>query len=405
MLLTYVVYAILIGLVIWGIKFPGFTDKFNDDFLDKNSTKAISGLAAIFIILHHISQKPAFQDVTHELFFFNDLGYLICTIFFFFSGYGLTVSADNNENYLKTFFKKRFVTILVPFFLCNLVFAIVQGISGMPLVRVLLGVFGLVNINPNGWFPFVLMYFYLIFYLVRKNIKNKNIHILIYVLATFVLVGIFAVNGHFAWWGDPKKGWWLIEGFDDKPWWMQQQVFWLSGEWWVNSGIGFGFGAFFATYKDKLVNWLKKFYWLKLAISAVAFGLSYKWFLGVRSEYQVWSESWEMDPGIFNKFVTTSANELISLLFIVFFVVLLMKFRSENPVTRFMGKISFETYLYGYLWLEFNSFIVSHYDAPIIKQPFNYNLALYAFIVLAESILAGFIFNKLGNVIIKKIKK
>ncbi|MDO5440307.1 MAG: acyltransferase family protein [Erysipelotrichaceae bacterium] len=404
MIVTYVTYALLIALIIWGIKFPGFGNKFNEDFLDRNSTKAVSGLAAILVIFHHLSQEAAFQDVTKELFFFNDLGYLICTVFFFFSAYGLTVSANNNPNYIKTF-SKRFITILVPFYVLNIIYGIYGLINGMPVIRVVLGILGLVNINSNGWFPFTLLLLYLVFYLCNKTIKNRKIHLIIYFVLPFVLGALFSVNGHFAWWADSSKGWWLTKGFYDKPWWMQEQVLWFSGEWWVNSSIGFFVGALFGTYKEKLFAFFKKGYWIKLIVLCVLFGFTYKWFVGIRDKYNCWTEYWINDPGILNKLITVTANQIVSLVFIFAFIVLLMKFRSENPVTRFMGKISFETYLIGKIVLEvFRPIILNKYG-PIIKSPYNYNLGIYVVCVVSISILLGFLINKLDGIIIKKLTK
>lgn len=404
-LLTYIVYALLAVLVIWGLKFPGFKNKFNDDFLDINSTKAVCGLAAILVILHHISQKPAFQDVTKELFFFNDIGFLVVSIFFFCSGYGLTISADNNPDYLKTFARKRLLTVLVPFYVFNIIFAIYQ-FNNMPLIRIVLGTLGFVLINPNGWFPFVLLVFYGVFYFSRKHIKTKKCQLVSYLIVSLLLILLFCVNGHFAWWADSHKGWWLVKGFNNVPWWMQEQVLLFSGEWWVNSSIAFFVGAVFASYKDIIVNFFKKGYWLKEALLIILFFVSYFYFRNLRDfKYNCWTEYYNFDPGITDKIICTYTNSLVSFIFIIAFVVLLMKFRSDNPITRFMGKISYETYLIGVIPLETLLFIISKNENPIVRTPYNYNLAIYVVAVISETILLGFLFNKLDNYIVRKINK
>lgn len=405
MVLSYVTYGLCILLVLWGLKFPGFGKKFNDDFLDKSSSKAICGLAAIFVVLHHISQKVAFQDVTKELFFFNDIGYLIVTVFFFFSGYGLTVNADNNPKYLDSFASRRLLTVLVPFYVNNIIYAIYNIPSGMHPLRLILGVLGLVQINPNGWYPFVLILFYGLFYFARKRIKSRPAELVFYLMCSLLLVVVFSINGHFAWWAD-KEGWWIIQGFNNKPWWMQEQVFLFSGEWWVNSTIGFVVGATVASYKDKIVNWFKKAYWPKAIILVALFFVSYFKFVEIRNKYNCWTEYWNLDPGIVNKLVTTYANVFVSFIFIVAFVVLLMKFRSDNPITRFMGKISYETYLIGYITLDVFSFLIFYSNGdPKILNPFHYNMGLYIVAVLASSIALGFAMNKLNCLIVNKIRK
>lgn len=81
----------------------------------------------------------------------------------------------------------------------------------------------------------------------------------------------------------------------------------------------------------------------------------------------------------------------------------MMKFRSENPITKFMGKITYETYLIGPIFLDlFNSLILNG-DQPIVKAPYNYNLITYALCVTVTTILFGWIINKFDNYLIDKI--
>ena len=58
---TYVTYALVLGLMIWGGKFSGFKkDQFHTDSTSLDVTKCLRGLAALGVILHHISQEGAF---------------------------------------------------------------------------------------------------------------------------------------------------------------------------------------------------------------------------------------------------------------------------------------------------------------------------------------------------------
>lgn len=405
MILTYAVYISLIVIILWGCKFAGI-NRYNDDFLEKDITKSIRGLAAILIILHHISQRPAFQDVTKEIFFFNEIGFLFVTIFFFSSGYGLTISSKNNPNFLDKFISKRLPRLLFPFFVTNIIFAIYKFFLGYPLPRIILGIFGLVNINENGWYPIVITIMYLVFYFAQKCFKKDPSRLIIYILASLIMICIFCVNGHFAWWAD-KPGWWLSSsGFNKASWWMQQNVLWFSGEWWVNSSIAFSVGAAFAMYKKQIVSFFKKGYWIKLLVCIILFASSYIIFN--KTNYKVggyWTEFGRNTPEIATKFKLSALQLPASLFFTIMIQVILMKFETKNPITSFFGKIAYETYLIGVIVLDGFDFLIFKKYSPIIQQPYNYNLAIYLLCVVFVTTLLGYLLNKLNNYLLSKINK
>ena len=58
-----VVAYLFIMLLFWGAKIKfGKKDEFNEDFLSLDAMKSIRGIAAIGVILHHISQEYFFQE-------------------------------------------------------------------------------------------------------------------------------------------------------------------------------------------------------------------------------------------------------------------------------------------------------------------------------------------------------
>lgn len=124
MILSYAVYLLCFLFLLWGGRFAGFKDRFHEDFLSKDSTKSLSGIAALFIIFHHIAQEWPFYGVTGELSFFNDIGFLLVSIFFFTSGYGLTLNADRDPDYMRNFGRRRLPVVLVPFYVTNILFAL-----------------------------------------------------------------------------------------------------------------------------------------------------------------------------------------------------------------------------------------------------------------------------------------
>ena len=409
MLLSYAVYLLCFLFLLWGGRFAGFGDRYHEDFLSKDSTKSLCGIAALFIIFHHIAQEWPFYGVTHELEFFNDIGFLLVSVFFFTSGYGLTLSADRDPEYMKNFGRKRMLTVLVPFYVTNILFAlnyIFIGKASAP--KIIFGVLGLTQLNPYGWFPFVLFLFYLVFWFSRTRLKTAKARLWLYAGTTVFVIAAFSVMGHFAWWaGEP--GWWLApDGFAKADWWMQKRTLWFNWECWMNSSAGFVLGAATASCQDRIVAWFKKNYWLKLAAAVVLFAGSLIAFHAVRSRLGYYTENMGPDPGILQKFITGLSQQPVTVFFDVALFAGMMKFRTENRLSRFLGKFTYETYLLGLVALESFQFLEYTADgnggwAAMAWQPFNWNLILYTLAVVPVTILAGFLENRLDGLLIRKL--
>ena len=409
MLLSYCVYFLCILFLLWGGRFAGFGDRFHEDFLSKDSTKSLCGIAALFIIFHHIAQEWPFYGVTRELIFFNDIGFLLVSIFFFTSGYGLTLNADRDPGYMEGFGRKRILALLLPFYVANILFAlnyIAVGKASLP--KILFGVLGLTQINPNGWFPFVLLLFYLVFCFSRRHLNTVRARLWLYGAATLFVLAAFSVMGHFAWWAG-KPGWWLEpDGFANAPWWMQKRTLWFNWECWMNSSIGFVLGAATASYREKIVAWFKKKYWLKLGACTLLFVLSLLLFRRVRGHLGYYTENLGPAPGILPKFITGLFQQPVTVFFDLALFAGMMKFRTENKLSRFLGKISYETYLLGLVALESFQFLEYKADgmggwAAMAWKPYNWNLILYTLAVVPVTILVGYLVNTLDRLLIRKL--
>lgn len=85
---------IILGLVIIFYKSKWYKKKINDNFMSLESTKAIKGIIAILIIIHHITLIGI--PVT-PLRGMKYIGYLLVGIFFLYSGYGLMKSVKTKK--------------------------------------------------------------------------------------------------------------------------------------------------------------------------------------------------------------------------------------------------------------------------------------------------------------------
>ena len=418
MYLTYAVYAICIVLFIWGGKFAGFgKEKFHEDSSSLEVTKGLRGFAAIGVILHHISQEEVFQNANvakgiwapGELSIFVNAGYLFVAIFFFCSGFGLIKSLDSKPDYLKGFMKKRVVKVLViPYYVNVLLFAIYHLIAGhkMPVAHWITNFTGLTLMNDYGWYPIVAALLYTAFYLFYKNIKNQKVCFLLMVLVTLLMGVFFCFNGHFAWWAGPEN-WWLT-GMDQAAWWKQQKIIWFYGEWWVNSAPAMLAGMIFARHEEKIRQWFKKLYWLKflgaLILMLVFAGLSA--FGQMRFGY--WTEWNGNGPDILNKLITYCLQIPEVIMFTILLFIIMLKYYAVNPVNRFFGKISLETYMMNLIAIESFRFLIckiNKYSSRPIYKAGNYNLAIYLVCVFAATILLAFIYKYATKGVLKLFEK
>ena len=418
MYLSYTVYALIIALFIWGGKFAGFKkNNFHEDSSSLDSFMSLRGFAAIGVILHHISQEQAFQMANGygskpgELSPFVNAGFIFVAIFFFCSGFGLIKSYETKPDYLNGFLKKRVLkTLVIPYYVSILIYGILRFASGERFAPAqwVTNLLGITMMNPYAWYPIIAAILYVAFYLIFKHIKN---HKLCYVLMGLIILAlgmIFCVNGHFPWFAGPKN-WWLSQGSElQSKWWTQQQVWWLSGEWWINSCPALLIGMIFAHYEVQIREWLKKFYWGKLVLVLVITFLTFALAGYGQMKFGWWSEWSGRGPDIDRKIATYFCVIPYSMMFTIMLFTIMLKYRVSNPVSRFFGKYSLETYMMNLIAITAFRFLLYKPHPQYGSMPFykagHYNLAIYFVAVFAVTILLGLLYKFLCGLITKRIK-
>ena len=380
-------YYFFFMLLFWGSSSKLGKKDFHDDYSSLDTMKSLRGFAAIGVILHHISQEDAFQKAK-VLSPFVNAGAFFVAIFFFCSGFGLLKSLNTKENYLKGFVKNRIVkAILVPFYVNVILYAVyyyfVAGVK-WPAARWIWNFTGFTMMNPYAWFPVVLAILYLTFFLTFRFIKNH--HISMFIIGIVIIgMGIgFCYNGHFAWWHG-SKNWWLSGA--KMPWWCEQKVLWFNGEWWINSAIAFLTGLLFAEYETQIVSWFKRLYALKFHILLLLTYLAYLLSNYGQAAFGYWTEYSGKGPGIWDKMRTYFCQLPVFALLGLLIIVFMMKYHAENPVTRFFGKFSLDTYLMNLMALEMMRWMMEKKYFPFKVK--KYNLLIYALSVFALTILLG----------------
>lgn len=402
---SVVFYIFVLAFVLWGGRLAK-SGEYHEDFLSLDSMKALRGIAAFIILFHHISQRQALMD-TGELQFFYDKGPFLVAIFFFSSGYGLIKNLKlKKESYFNGFLKKRLlIAIAIPFFVDAILYEIYYLIAGRPVIvpKLILSLLGLNLSNEYAWFPIVLGILYLSFYVIFKNIKNHKVgYLLIFLI--IILQGLtFSIRGHFAWWAG-RNNWWVFYGAIERaPWWKQELTFWFHGQWWVNSSIGFLVGMLFAEHEEKLVSWFKRKYWIKLFLLLILAEVTHIFSLIVQSNIGYYTEYYKRGPGIGDKFVTYLAQLPEITFFLLALFILMMKFKSSNPISRFFGEYSLHTYLMNLMALNICDFIIYKGYAPITK-PWHWNQAVFAVAVVLLTIVLALIEKSIVSLIQKKIR-
>ena len=125
-------WFILIATVICliGINFKSING-IDKNALDKERTNAINGIFVIIIIFNHFSQYITLTnkiDIVLLNIITQKIEQLMVTTFLFFSGYGIFEQIKKRKDYIKNFFKNRFIKVYIPFALAIIIYIIMNSL-------------------------------------------------------------------------------------------------------------------------------------------------------------------------------------------------------------------------------------------------------------------------------------
>lgn len=399
--ISFIVYGLFLISFAIGIKIAS-RKSFNEDSLSLNVMTSLKGILALFVIMHHLSQQTLFKK-TETISFFKDIGFLFVGIFFFTSGYGLYKSFSTKENYLKGFPKKRILPIVITYYLMIAIYAIYYLISGNDFsgadwIRKLSG---FTLINSQAWFVYVIVIMYFAFYFVYKNEKLRKHGILILLIVALLQGALFVVNGHFPWWIGEEK-WWTVPGaFGNVSWWQLPCVLIFEGEWWVNSTVAFVFGVFVAQKENSIIEWSKKNYWVKFAITVVILALvTFAGFWSL-SNIGYWAE-FGGSIGIWQRCVCYLIQCVQCIATCFFLMMLMRKIYVQNKFYNFLGKRTLEIYLLQEMVLFAFAFLIQVDGKTPIFKPYNTNVILDIGVVVVTVVISSIVFNLICKVVSKK---
>ena len=370
--LVYLVYIILPVILFWGVKLSG-RGEWNEEALSLRQSKALLGLLTIGVMLHHIGQKTCApwlwppSRIIHGLDVFVPIGYMLVGVFLFFNGYGVYKSFHTKENYLKGFFGRRILPILLAWYSTGIIFLIVrlllhEKIDAPQFVWYLLGI---KLCNPNTWYVIALPVFYLGFYFAFRFVRKDGAAVAL----TCLVVLAYTVLGTF---------------IDHNNWWMR-------GEWWYNSVHMFSVGVLFGKFEKPVTAHIKKYYlvWLIAAIALV--WPLYRLTQYTGNAFSYYGENWGAPDKVFRRWVCLASEMAASFVFALALLLPGFKLRIGNRFLAFMGSMTLEFYLIHGLFVE----LFDHTFDGGVKSPWPIrNVALYVLVVFACSVPSAFILKK-----------
>lgn len=270
-----------------------------DGRLDRTTTNCCKGIAAIIIMLHHISFRVSNLPVYVKSIWY--IAFPIVGFFFFMSGYGLTCGLLQKKNYLQGFLSKRLLNIIVPYVIVAITWIgleIIWG-GGQTPVRAIAEAFTIRYIQPL-WFIWVIIAVYIVFYAVFNHTEiNVGAYWFAVITIAYILISAFV---------NPRDE-------------MYASI------------IGMPLGILWAMYERKIDSYFEIGFLRKEIVAIVAFVIL---FIGRLTLSVV---------GFDNQLFQSVLRNIITIAFIVPLIELLKKVKIQKRFLIWLGTISYEIYI------------------------------------------------------------
>ena len=270
-----------------------------DGRLDRTTTNCCKGIAAIIIMLHHISFRVSNLPVYVKPIWY--IAFPIVGFFFFMSGYGLTCGLLQKKNYLQGFLSKRLLNIIVPYVIVAITWIgleIIWG-GGQTPVRAIAEAFTIRYIQPL-WFIWVIIAVYIVFYAVFNHTEiNVGAYWFAVITIAYILISAFV---------NPRDE-------------MYASI------------IGMPLGILWAMYERKIDSYFEIGFLRKEIVAIVSFVIL---FIGRLTLSVV---------GFDNQLFQSVLRNIITIAFIVPLIELLKKVKIQKRFLIWLGTISYEIYI------------------------------------------------------------
>lgn len=287
-------------LFLFGIKFERPLSSFNTEgYLSLETGNFYRGFFAIVVVLHHLSQRTETGIVFR---YFAMAGYLAVAFFFFVSGYGLQKSfIKKKDNYKKGFLLKRLPSVLIPYIIITFFYWLMHLVGGKlySLKAIIISIVGGYPIVDNSWYIINILIFYVVYWLLMLSCRKKYFLMILGGTVWYFLYAFFCV----------KMGY---------------------GSWWYNASQLLIVGMFWATYENKILEILKKYYAIIAPITWIAFFAIIAFHGKITALAHI--------PSVVLKAFT-------AIFFVLSVIAFSLKAQIGNKILNFLGNISLEIYI------------------------------------------------------------
>lgn len=341
-MLEYISVALILLITLPRIKFS-FK---NFNLLSKENSSNVKGLLCILIFYHHFTGW--FVDKGIIFYVLSHIGSFVVGVFFFLSAYGLIKAYPGDVNF--SFLLKRFVKILVPYWLCEILYSVISLAFDIQIKcevnfkNIFLSLLPIKEIVENSWFVGAILVAYVMFFIGKKILPKADL-----ALKTAVLMLIFSV------------------------------VFYKHLDYWTTF-FAFPLGLFFGEKEDKISSLSAGKRIAVIAASAVLCAAA------IVPKFYGFS--------IGNNLYMNVSDFFTSSLFAVFVYFVISFVKIGNPVLSFFGKISYEVYL------------IHGIAIRIAAEIFGIQNSIpFFFLSFAALVLLSYIVSTLSSFIIKPVVK
>ena len=292
-------------MYLFCILLPAFINrKKKRDYLSIESCTSLRGIAAIGIVLHHISER-----IQGDSFFrwLAVIGYILVSYFFFLSGYGLMAQyREKKDVYIGGFLRKRVLYLVIIYLLDIALYALFDALMGKPhTIGEIFKSILVSGIARNSWYMIVLIGVNFVFWIVFTGFRSTT--------ENFKIFCIFLVQMFFA---------------------VCCVVFDISPIWYY-SNFGFTAGMLYFNYQSAIDKQLERRY----AVPFIAIVFFYCVFYFVPSLIERFS------TGGFTFLIRTICRLLSSPMSAVLIVILSYRFNPFTVLWKKIGELSLEIYL------------------------------------------------------------
>ena len=337
-----VIIIFCVFMLAWRAKISGRGDFF-ENYFSVSETRSIKGMCAVFILLSHLCTYLG--DTFKSLYAFKYVGAIMVAGFFFVSGYGLQYGLMNKKDYLRGFFKKRMLSIAVPYYIINIFYIVTNH---MDLRGILISLTGY-----NLWFVMAIAIFYIGFYICGKLFVQRRVPI---AMTVFVLLYMVVMNRL---------------GF---------------GFWWYNSCLAFAAGIWMCHGMKAFTEFFQKHFFLKTLLLALIFASSYAYYCMRAND---------------RTFLLFALSVVSTTSFPLLLAALSMKIQIGNPILNFCGDMSLELYLTHALWISWLRMGFWYNIAPALLD----KDAVYFAAIIAGTVLMSVLVHKLSGFILKPVSQ